>query len=525
LIRSFLSIRILEKKAQVVTRENQANARLHAPVSTGKITRLAAMLAICLIALSTGALIAVGIVASHEADKQMTASQMILLRNSLNDEFTRMARDQLTVAHWNDAVENIAINPNNDFMRMQVADSLINDFAHDQVYLIGPDTKPLMVASPSLVTFSPKKSDLSDDVVAIAAEATDGYRAAGVSGRRGIDRKSKVKAVPLDSAHYAFGQVDGKVVMLSAMPVLPDDTSIMALARAPAILVSMRVLSDDILSSIGNALHFDALKFGPAEKGQLKPDAMTISSAYGEKLGTLEWTSRHPGPAVWHVIVPLILVLALVFSAVAVSIAIKIGRVSEKLELSEQQNKLLALRDSLTGLSNRLHFNMLVDDMVTEAERHPFAVMACDLDRFKAVNDTFGHAAGDLVIQNVAERLKQIVGTLGVVTRIGGDEFIVLIDAFWDAPRLKILSQDIVRAVVQPIDLKNGNTAEVGISIGIVISDRQECTKEALMHSADQALYVAKAKGRGQSIFAHTLGETDLIPKATACEAIRTAAA
>jgi len=75
-------------------------------------------------------------------------------------------------------------------MRMQVADSLINDFAHDQVYLIGPDTKPLMVASPSLVTFSPKKSDLSDDVVAIAAEATDGDRlpvsvaVAGSTGNR-----------------------------------------------------------------------------------------------------------------------------------------------------------------------------------------------------------------------------------------------------------------------------------------------------------------------------------------------------
>ena len=414
-----------------MTTENQAQARFYGPVSTGKIARLAALLAICLIALSTGALIAVGMVASREADKQMTASQMILLRNSLQDEFTRMARDQLTVAHWNDAVENIVMNPNNDFMRMQVADSLINDFSHDQVYLIGPDTKPLMVASPTLVSFSAKKSELSDDVIALAAETTDGYRAAGIGGRRGIDRKSKVKAVPLDTAHYAFGQVDGKVVLLSAMPVLPDDNSLTAPAGAPAILVSSRVLSDDILSSISNALHFDALKFGPAEKGHLKPDAMTISSAYGEKLGTLEWTSRHPGPAVWHVIVPLILVLALIFSAVAVSIAIRIGKVSEKLELSEQQNKLLALRDSLTGLSNRLHFNILVDEMVSEADHHPFAVMACDLDRFKAVNDTFGHAAGDLVIQEVAERLKRIVGKSGVVTRIGGDEFIVLIDAFW----------------------------------------------------------------------------------------------
>ena len=491
----------------MVTTVTNTESGFCAPVSTGKITRLAAMLAICLIALSTGALIAVGIVASHEADKQMTASQLILLRNSLQDEFMRMARDQLTVAHWNDAVQNIAIKPSDDFMRQQVADPLINDFSHDQVYLIGADSQPLMIANQGMVSFSPKKSDLSDDVIALAAEASDGYRAAGAGGRRGIDRKSKLKAVALDTAHYAFGQVDGKVVLLSAMPILPDDDTVAVPAGAPAILISMRVLSNDILSTISTALHFDTLTFGPAVTNPQKPDIMTISSTYGEKLGTFEWSSRHPGPAVWHVIVPLIFVLALIFSAVAVSIAMRIGKVSEKLELSEQQNKLLALRDSLTGLSNRLHFNMLVDDLVKTAFYRHFAIMACDLDKFKAVNDTFGHAAGDHVIREVAERLTRVIGQSGVVTRIGGDEFIVLVDAYWDVPRLSVLAQEVGKTILQPIDLPDGEQANIGISIGIVISDRQECTKEAMMQSADRALYEAKAKGRGQFVFAHTLGE------------------
>ena len=87
------------------------------------------------------------------------------------------------------------------------------------------------------------------------------------------------------------------------------------------------------------------------------------------------------------------------------------------------------------------------------------------------------------------------------------------------------MSQEIILAVLQPIDVKNGNTAEVGISIGIVISDRQECTKEALMHSADQALYMAKAKGRGQSIFAHTQAEPELKQNTSVSDAMTTAAA
>lgn len=487
----------------MVAKEKQSDGRFYGPVLPGKIARLAALLAICLIALSTGALMTVGFVASREADRQMASSQMVLLRNALQDEFTRMAQDQLTVAHWNDAVENIVINPNLDFMRDQVANALIRDFSHDQVFLIGPDRSPLMVATAAETRFFAKKSEMSDDVIALADETTDGYRAAGISGRRGIERTQKVKNVPLDAAHYAFGMLDNRVVLLSALPVLPDDEKIEAPSGAPVILVSARVLSKEMLSKISTALHFDSLTLGPLVKGPPQLGSITLSSTYGERLATLEWKSDHPGPEVWNVIVPLILALALIFSIAAVTIAIKIGRVSEKLELSEQANKLLALSDSLTGLSNRLHFNMLIDEMLKKNTEQPFAVMVCDLDRFKAVNDTYGHAAGDVVIQTVAERLKLAVGKSGIVSRIGGDEFILLIDAYHDVPRLSVMSQNIIHSISAPIPLPCGAKTDVGISIGIVIANNEGDSKSALMHNADEALYEAKTNGRGQFVFAN----------------------
>lgn len=493
---------MVSEKALGVAKEKQSDGRFYGPVLPGKIARLAALLAICLITLSTGALTAIGFVASREADRQMTAAQTVLLRNALQDEFTRMARDQLSVAHWHDVVETTTAESELDFLRVHLAKALINDYGHDQIFLIGPDRYPLMVASSATTTLSAKKSDISEDVIALAAETVEGLRAAGSSGQQSIDRTQQVGNASLDSAHYAFGMVDNQVALLSALPVDPADQNLKSPDKEPVILVSARVLSEELLSSISRALHFDALTLGPLANNQQKLGSIVLSSSFGERLATLEWQSPHPGPEVWNVIVPLILALALIFSTAAVTIAIKIGRVSEKLELSEQANKLLAMSDSLTGLSNRLHFNMLIDESLTKNTEQPFALLVCDLDRFKAVNDTFGHAAGDMVLQAVAERLKLVVGKSGTVSRIGGDEFILLIDAYHDVPQLSVLAQSIINAVSGPVKLPDGAKTDVGISIGIVISNRVDDCKVALMHNADEALYEAKTNGRGQFVFA-----------------------
>jgi diguanylate cyclase (GGDEF)-like protein len=154
-----------------------------------------------------------------------------------------------------------------------------------------------------------------------------------------------------------------------------------------------------------------------------------------------------------------------------------------------QRRRLLdaAHRDSLTGLANRTAF---LESLATDQGG---AVLYCDLDRFKAVNDRLGHVAGDELLRAVAGRIKACVRADDVVARIGGDEFAVHCVDVTDGEALA-LAERIHDAVVEPFRVL-GSTAQVGISVGVAQST--DGFGDHLLEAADRALYEAKARGGG----------------------------
>jgi diguanylate cyclase (GGDEF)-like protein len=202
------------------------------------------------------------------------------------------------------------------------------------------------------------------------------------------------------------------------------------------------------------------------------------------------------------VVFPLIVGFALLLATAALFAARALGGMTNVVETSERRTRHQARHDTLTGLANRLRFGEELKAAVDALDRRPFAVMAADLDRFKAVNDTYGHAAGDVVIREVAQRLSTVVGDAGLVSRTGGDEFIILVHAFTDQARLAELAARIIAAVPAPIAVGDGKATDVGVSLGI--AEAPECGRTApdVMRAADEALYEAKEKGRGIAVFA-----------------------
>ena len=168
------------------------------------------------------------------------------------------------------------------------------------------------------------------------------------------------------------------------------------------------------------------------------------------------------------------------------------------LEAATRQLRHLATHDALTGLPNRV----LLDDRVTQAMAHAdrdgrsFALMVCDLDRFKLVNDSLGHAAGDDLLQEVAHRLSGLVRATDTVARIGGDEFVLLITTIDHADDAKRLAGRAVEVLQEPVRI-----AEVDVhtspSIGIAFYPSDGKSIESLMAHADAAMYCAKQRGRG----------------------------
>ena len=160
---------------------------------------------------------------------------------------------------------------------------------------------------------------------------------------------------------------------------------------------------------------------------------------------------------------------------------------------SDERIAYLARYDSLTGLPNRALFQEALDQAC--AQPVPFALLCLDLDGFKSVNDTLGHATGDSLLMAVAGRMRGCVRTGDIVARLGGDEFAVL-QSHGDARTAEALARRLVEYVAEPYRIGSA-PASVGLSIGIALSDGTPADAEALLRGADLALYQSKKEGRG----------------------------
>ncbi len=158
----------------------------------------------------------------------------------------------------------------------------------------------------------------------------------------------------------------------------------------------------------------------------------------------------------------------------------------------------LALSDGLTGLANRERMKAALDGTLatTGAGFRASALLLLDLDRFKAVNDTLGHQTGDALLQQVAQRLVRCIGDAGLVGRLGGDEFQVLLCGEGNRDRLADLSRALIASLGQPYFI-GGSSIAIGCSVGVAVAPEDGTDADTLVRNADLALYAAKADGRG----------------------------
>ncbi|WP_299024025.1 GGDEF domain-containing protein [uncultured Sulfitobacter sp.] len=176
---------------------------------------------------------------------------------------------------------------------------------------------------------------------------------------------------------------------------------------------------------------------------------------------------------------------------------------SRKLNLRLQGAKVAAeeqaYTDTLTGLKNRRALDQMLERLL--AAQAAFAVMHIDLDYFKAVNDTLGHAAGDHVLQIVAAAMLEETRASDTVARVGGDEFTVILPEVRDLDVLERIGRRIISRIEVPIPF-NGALCEISASIGTVwIQGGRSATRETVLEDADIALYASKKQGRAQQTF------------------------
>ncbi|NGZ05651.1 MAG: EAL domain-containing protein [Magnetococcales bacterium] len=169
----------------------------------------------------------------------------------------------------------------------------------------------------------------------------------------------------------------------------------------------------------------------------------------------------------------------------------------------EQKMEQLALYDPLTGLPNRIFFQDRLTHEIAIAKRNKsrIALLFIDLDRFKWINDTLGHAAGDELLKEASRRLRGCIRDSDTIARLGGDEFTILLDNVVNPEKAASVAQKLIGALSEPIAL-SGLNVHVGASVGIAIFPRDAKDTENLLKHADMAMYQAKESGRNTFRFA-----------------------
>jgi diguanylate cyclase (GGDEF)-like protein/PAS domain S-box-containing protein len=166
----------------------------------------------------------------------------------------------------------------------------------------------------------------------------------------------------------------------------------------------------------------------------------------------------------------------------------------------EDQLKASALYDALTGLPNRKLFLEHLDHSIKQLsrrEQYRFAVLFIDLDGFKAVNDTFGHSAGDMLLMEVAGRFNSTIRPSDTLARLGGDEFVILLDNIKDFSDSIVVTNRLYKELDKPIDI-DGDDVFVSASLGIALSNSEYNKADEILRDADMAMYRAKMAGKGR---------------------------
>lgn len=270
-------------------------------------------------------------------------------------------------------------------------------------------------------------------------------------------------------------------------------------------LVSLKFLDDGYLAGLAERNQLQGLHFSDGTPQAGTGARYLLIAQAGEAVGYLNWIPSRPGAQMLRTIGPSTGLAVLAISLLCLYMvrrlwnsSVNLSQSMLRLGASEAQAQHLAFHDVLTGLPNRA----LVEDRLTQAlalaTRHDqrVALLLIDLDRFKTINDTHGHHAGDELIIAVAQRLSRIVRASDTVGRIGGDEFIVVMPDVDNIGQVHSLAQRIIDELSEPFTLF-GSDIWSGASIGLALAPKDGVDRLELMRKADIALYEAKSGGRG----------------------------
>jgi diguanylate cyclase (GGDEF)-like protein len=477
---------------------------------------------LAMIALSAvGLLLSVMIILAEQIDQEAERHDRHLVERGLVATTRDIEHAIAPQVVWDDAVRRLDNQFDLAWAKENIAAYLIQQSGFEQVFILDGEDR-MRLARAEQTVLSPAEGERR---VAVSASLVAKLRR-NEQAMRSDSGVYPIGALALHPAQVsAFAKIDDKVYLVTASLVRPDfNHAALRHARAPIVLTAMKMDGPFIEAFADRFLLAGAhLHHGGASEPAYSH--LLLRDAAGKVVATLDWSPPHPGQRLLRRMIGPVMGVVCALALATILLARRGRIIAEGLITSEARAKHLALHDGLTGLPNRLLFEERLRQAIAslDRKRRPMAVLAIDLDRFKAVNDTHGHAAGDELIRKVGERLASVCRGGETVARLGGDEFGVVASDL-DANGAAIVAERLLKALCGPMEMSFGVHFVSG-SVGVVLVGPEEAHIGAAeaARRADVALYRAKSEGRGRYCFFEDAMDAALKARRALEEDLRTA--
>jgi diguanylate cyclase (GGDEF)-like protein len=471
------------------------------------LQRLTLTIGVALVFFGT-VLLAVIAYAGWSANAKAVDRERQLVENALDQAVSRVLNEEKAIAWWDDAVINAQMRPLDlEWIETNIGVYFYETYGHDEMYIVDGANTPIY-------------ANLGGELQGDAGEAYGRHAAVldqVVQGARGVDNsdlRARDDAFTADQQRYSYllgasnagwsGHiltVDGVPAVVSAMAIVPSVDASM-LVGEPHLMVSVVRMDEDFMVAVGRTLLMPDLALATAASTQSGVVSEPFLADDGTPIGYLTWTPKRPGQTLLMFVLPMVALGVFGAGLLTWLMVQRLKKASGELADREELSRHQALHDALSGLPNRHHFverlQEALDDLIQSRNNGRVVVAYVDVDRFKDVNDTMGHAAGDTLIMGVAARLQQALGPEDFLARFGGDEFAVVRVA--SGPEAaSALAERLREAFEQSFDVYSQHV-RMTASIGLAMAPDHGASPEELMRHADIALYQGKNQGRDRAM-------------------------
>lgn len=458
--------------------------RAHRSPLTHQVTLTVLALGVFALAMVLG----FGFYATMQADHVSLERQKIFFTNGLQDQITAVEREQESIAVWDDAVINAKAG-NQDWMIENLSVWMYSYYGHNRVYVLDDANRPIhamregKVIAPS--TYGEDEAVLRPTIQRLRA----------LIARPANDNQTGGPAKLVAEDLVSLG---GEPAILSVMPLVPSTDRLTQAPGSEYLHISVEFINDVVIAKIAEKYLLAGAHLLPFSQ-PVGSAAIPLVDSRGIILGYIGWDQERPGLTLVRKAGPALIGGMLLAACVLTFLLRRLRRASSALQTSQDQAQYLAFHDTLTGLPNRALFEDRLRRALLTASHDTakVALLYLDIDRFKHVNDTLGHPAGDQLVRQTAARLAQTIREIDTVARLGGDEFALILIDVRDIRTAEDISGTLLQKLQEPFKLLDDQVF-ISASIGIALSTGPDADADDLLRKADIALYEAKKNGRGR---------------------------